>query len=123
MTAQNNHNQPPNGADEAFTYLPMPPDLVRLKSALSCLSPECDPKTFTYHRIGPIAREARLYPEMKDALYETARDWSNGNPRFENTWRYFINQTGYTGKIVSLGTIYHAAKLAGWEFDPSDSGE
>lgn len=110
-----------------------PPNLLRLASALKVLTPDCDEKTWKMYRLGPLAYEARYYPELHDALYKLARDWSSGElggissvkwitpgcngltgkQSFDHVWRRFLTDT-YTGKRVSLGSIYWHAKEQGW---------
>lgn len=114
-----------------------PPNLLRLASALKKLEPDCDEKTWKFHRIGPIAYTARAIPEIHDQLKTLAMRWSSGELRgipskkwntpgcngltgkqsFERVWKRFLTDT-YTGKRVSLGTIYHHAKEQGWVYTP-----
>jgi len=84
------------------------------------------------HRIAPIAREARLHPEMAAELHELAKSWSSGElagvpckawttpgatsgltgeQAFEKEWRRFVH-TRYHGRSATLATIFHDAKLA-----------
>jgi hypothetical protein len=112
-----------------------PPNLLTLASALKVLPPDCDEKSWKFYRIGPMAYEARYFPELHGALYKLARDWSSGElggipsvkwnspggngqsgkQCFDRVWRRFITDN-YTGKRPSLGTIYFHAKEAGWSF-------
>ena len=114
-----------------------PPNLVRLASALKELEPDCDEKTWKFYRIGPIAYTARAIPELHDHLKNLTRRWSSGELRgvpskkwqtrgcngltgeqyFERVWKRFLTDT-YTGRRVSLGTIYHHATDQGWVYTP-----
>lgn len=110
-----------------------PPNLLQLASALKSLDPDCDEKTWKFHRIAPMAYAARYLSEVSDRLYQMTRDWSSGDLRgvpskkwntsgdsgfsgkqlFDRVWRRFLTDN-YTGKRVSLGTIYFHAKEEGW---------
>lgn len=117
-----------------------PPNLLTLASALKVLPPDCDEKSWKFYRIGPMAYEARYFPELHDALYKLARDWSSGNlggitsvkwntpggngqsgkQCFDRVWKRFLTDN-YTGKRASLGTIYFHAQHAGWCFPEGSS--
>lgn len=112
-----------------------PPNLLTLASALKVLPPDCDEKTWKFYRIAPMAYEARYFPEVHDALYKLARDWSSGDlggipsvkwntpggngqsgkQCFDRVWKRFLTDN-YTGKRASLGTVYWHAQQAGWYF-------
>lgn len=116
-----------------------PPNLLTLASALKTLNPDCDERTWKFHRIAPMAYEARYFTELHDALYKLARDWSSGDLRgvtsvkwntpggngqsgkqsFDRVWKRFINDK-YNGKRASLGTIYYHAQQEGWVFPIGD---
>ena len=94
-----------------------PPNLKALASALKTLSPDCDEKIWKFHRLAPMAYEARYFPALHDALYELARDWSSGDlggvpsikwnesgsnglsgkQYFDRVWKRFLTDH-YTGK-------------------------
>lgn len=117
-----------------------PPNLVRLASALTVLEADCDERTWTFHRIAPMAYTARAIPELHDQLYGLARRWSSGalcgapskkwrtpgcngltgEQYFERLWKRFLTDT-YAGKRVTVGTIYFHAKAEGWEYSESNS--
>jgi hypothetical protein len=127
-----------------------PPNLLTLGSALKVLTPDCGETTWKFHRLAPMAYESRYFPELHDALYKLARDWSSGvlggfpsvkwntpggngqsgKQCFDRVWKRFLTDT-YTGKRASLGTIYWHAQQAGWSFpeggsvnsDVGDSGD
>ena len=109
--------------NEQSPLLPFEPDLKRLASAMCCLPPNCDAATFAYRRIAPIARDARIFPELAEQLRQVASSWCGGGVRFERVWQHFINQKNYNGPQTTLGTIYHAAKAAGWVYQPTDLDE
>lgn len=116
-----------------------PPNLKALASALKTLSPDCDEKTWKFHRLAPMAYESRYFPVLHDPLYKLAKDWSSGdlggipsikwnNPggnglsgkqSFDRVWKRFLADT-YTGKRASLGTLYWCAKQTGWDFPHDD---
>lgn len=95
---------------------PFRPDLERLEAALLWLPAKCDDRTFAFYRIAPIAREARLNPELADVLYQLAKKWCGGGTYFERLWIHFVNQKDYTGPETTLGTVYRHAKEAGWTY-------
>ena len=110
-----------------------PPDLKKLKSALATLDPDCDEKTWKFRRLAPLAQAARDYPQMATELRDLGRSWSSGElagkpskawttpggngltgeQAFDDVWNRFY-EGQYTGTPVTLGTIYHDAKQAGW---------
>ena len=116
------------------TYIE-PPNLIRLASAMTVLEADCDERTWTFHRLAPVAYTARAIPELGDQLKDLARRWSSGELRgvpskkwrtpgsngltgeqyFERVWRRFLTDT-YAGRRVTLGTIYFHAKEQGWTF-------
>jgi hypothetical protein len=114
------------------------PNLLTLASALKVLSPDCDEKIWKFHRLAPMATEARYHPELHDEIYTLARSWSSGElggvpsvkwnspgsngqsgkQCFDRVWKRFLTEN-YSGKRTSLGTIYWYAKETGWVF-PSE---
>jgi hypothetical protein len=116
-----------------------PPDLVKLKSALATLEPDCDEATWKLKRIAALATVARNHPELGAELYELGRSWSSGElggkgsiawttpggdgltgeKAFDAVWQRFLDGK-YTGTPATLGTIYHDAKQVGW-VDPTTS--
>ncbi len=112
-----------------------PPNMVALPSALKTLTPDCTEKTWKFYFIGPMAYEARYFPELHDALYALARSWSSGElggapsvkwntpggngqsgkQCFDRVWRRFLTDN-YAGKRASLGSIYYHAQQAGWNY-------
>ncbi|MEI7957235.1 MAG: phage/plasmid primase, P4 family, partial [Verrucomicrobiota bacterium] len=114
-----------------------PPDIAKLKSALATLDPDTAEKDWTFY-VAAIAREARKYPALHDELKELARSWSRGDligilaskwcgdSEFDKLWQRFIAETGYQGKPITIASIFHAAKPAGWtstdEVTPTDTG-
>jgi hypothetical protein len=120
-------------ADEADAPEYGPADLVKLAAALATLDPDCDEETWKLRRLAPLATAARNNPELGTELQELARSWSSGELRgkasqawttpggdgltgeeaFDEVWKRFFSGT-YTGTPVTLGTIYHDAKQAGW---------
>lgn len=116
-----------------------PPNLLALASALKTQSPDCDEKTWKFHRLGPMAYEARYFPVLHDQLYKLARDWSSGELAgvpsekwvkpgsnglsgqqcFDRVWRRFLKDS-YTGKRATLGTIFWHAKQCGWTYTHDD---
>ncbi len=118
-----------------------PPNLLGLASALKVLSPDCDEKTWKFHRLAPMAYEARYFPGLHDALYKLARDWSSGDlggvpstkwnehgsngvsgkQCFDRVWKRFLTDN-YTGKRVTLGTIFWGAQQEGWVYSQDDGG-
>ncbi len=110
-----------------------PPDLMKLSSALSALDPDCDEETWKLRRLAPLATAARCHPELTTAFRDMARAWSSGElggnlskawatpggdgltgeAAFDTVWQRFLSEK-YTGTPVTLGTIYHDAKQAGW---------
>lgn len=115
---------------------PYPTDLEKLASALATLDPDCDDKTWKFHRIAPIARAAYLYPDKSDALYQLARSWSSGKLSgtqskawvtpgesngltgeqvFDSVWQRFFNDKDIK-KPTSIRTIYFHAREAGWVY-------
>ncbi len=121
-----------------------PPDLLQLESALKALDPDCDEKTWKFYRLAPLAYLSRAYPELHDTLRELAIRWSSGDLRGEPSWKWnnpgsnglsgeqifdsewarFLTDN-YSGKRVSVGTIFYHAKEVGWASNPvvaSDDG-
>ncbi len=116
------------------------PNLPRLKSALKSLDPDCDQKTWMFHRIGPIAYEARFLPELERTLYMITKSWSSGKLRekpsvkwttpgcnglsgaqcFDRVWGRFLTDN-FQGKRVSLGSIFYHARELGWVYDPEQA--
>lgn len=112
-----------------------PPNFAQLTSALKVLNPDCDEKTWKFHRLAPMAYTAREFPEIADRLYQLARDWSSGELRgipskkwntpggnsfsgreyFNHVWKRFLHGT-YAGKRVTPGTLYFHAQEAGWVY-------
>ncbi len=90
---------------------------------MNSLPRKCADKTFAFYRIAPIAREARLNPEMADDLYQLAKQWAGGGGYFERLWKHFVNQNDYTGPETTLGTVYLHAREAGWTYQPTDHDE
>jgi P4 family phage/plasmid primase-like protien len=112
-----------------------PPELGVLASALTVLDPDCDEATWKLHRLAPLARAAREHPALAVRLRDLARTWSSGELRgspsqawrtpgasngstgeeiFEREWNRFLT-ADFPGTPVTLGTIFHEAKAAGWE--------
>jgi len=118
-----------------------PPNLKALASALKTLSPDCDEKTWKFHRLAPMAYESRYFPVLHDPLYKLAKDWSSGDlggvpstkwnesggnglsgkQYFDRVWKRFLTDT-YSGKCASLGTIFWHAKEAGWAYSHDEGG-
>lgn len=118
-----------------------PPNLAALASALKVQSPDCDEKTWKFHRLAPMAYEARYFPALHDRLYKLARDWSSGDlggipstkwnepgsngvsgkQCFDRVWKRFLTDN-YTGKRVTLGTIFWSAQQEGWVYSQDDGG-
>lgn len=140
-------NRDPSAATAtASTHAYGSPDLARLASALATLDPDCDEEIWKLRRLAPLALAAHDNPDLSLALYELTRSWSSGDLRgkpsiawvtpggngltgeeaFDPTWDRFLNGS-YTGVPVTIGTIFHDAKQAGWEPDDSfeviDDGE
>jgi P4 family phage/plasmid primase-like protien len=120
-----------------------PPDLAGLASSLKLLDPDCEESTWSLRRIAPLAREAREHPGFAAGLYALARTWSSGELRgqpstkwqkastaggksgaevFDATWARFLKEE-VKGTETTLGTIYHDAKLIGWQASLTDSAE
>jgi len=55
-----------------------PPDLARLRIALSYLDPDCDEEKWKFY-IAAMARAAREYPELAETLRNLAIEWSRGD--------------------------------------------
>lgn len=118
-----------------------PPNLLALASALKALPPDCDEKSWKFHRLAPMAYEARYFPALHDALYKLARDWSSGDlvgvpstkwnepgsqgqsgkQCFDRVWKRFLNDS-YVGRRVTLGTIFWSAQQDGWVYSHGDGG-
>jgi len=119
-----------------------PPNLLTLASALKTLTPDCDEKTWKFHRLAPMAYESRYHPDLHDALYKLARDWSSGDlggvpsvkwntpasngqsgkQCFDRVWKRFLTDS-YTGKRASLGTIFWHAQQLGWVYTSEQCNE
>jgi putative DNA primase/helicase len=115
------------------------PDINTLVSALATLDPDCDEETWKLRRVAPLAKAAHDFPQLADLLHGIAQSWSSGEltgkpsrawvtpggngqtgeQAFEAVWRRF-RADGYTGSPVTLGTLYHDAKKAGWR-DPAEA--
>jgi hypothetical protein len=127
------------GTTTASADVYVPPDLVKLASALTTLEPDCGEETWKLKRLAPLALAARNHPELANALRDMAKSWSSGDLSgkqstawtragstngltgeqvFDQVWKRFLTDT-YTGKHATLGTIYHDAKEAGW-IDPEE---
>lgn len=114
-----------------------PPDMATLKSAMARLDPDTAEKNWTFY-VAALAREAKKYPALHDDLKELARSWSRGDLlgmlaskwcgdfEFDDLWQRFITENAYQGKPVTVGTIFHDAKTAGWVqpdgVTPTDTG-
>lgn len=112
-----------------------PPNLLRLASALKVHEPDCDERTWKFHRIAPMANAAHDFPEIADRLYQLTRDWSSGDLRgvpskkwttpgsngftgkqlFDREWKRFLTGN-YTGRRATLGTIFYHAEKLGWVY-------
>ena len=140
---------PPHGLPAVAAALPVgfesnippssfgPPDMAKLKSALATLDPDTAEKDWTFY-VAALAREAKKYPALHDELKELARSWSRGDLlgilarkwcgdlEFDKLWQRFIAETGYQGKQITIASIFHAAKPAGWtstdDVTPTDTG-
>jgi len=119
-----------------------PPNLKTLASALKTLTPDCDEKTWKFHRLAPLAYEARYHSELHDALYKLAHEWSSGDlggvpsvkwttpgssgqsgkQCFDRVWKRFLTDT-YAGKRASLGTIFWHAQQTGWMYSPEQGDD
>ena len=120
----------------AQTLLGHAPDIDRLRSALSSIPPSNDLKVIAYHYIAPIVKAATESPEVEMCMKDLARIWAcgelhagkhpglmaitrgtlTGKELFEEVWKLFFLDTSYKGPRRSLGSIYHAAKEAGWSY-------
>jgi hypothetical protein len=118
-----------------------PPDLTKLASALETLDPDCEESIWSLYRIAPMAREARLYPELEPRLRALATRWSSGELRgvpsqkwrtpggnglsgeeaFGKAWKRFLRAPYAGDRPVTLGSIYHDAKMAQARRDVSGS--
>ncbi len=123
------------------TSLTDPPNLHHLKSALKSLDPDCDERTWKFHRLAPLAYLVREFPELGDTLRALAIAWSSGELRgvpstkwhtpgsngltgaqfFDRVWKRFLTDN-YQGKRVTVGTIFFHAEKAGWVFTPGQAG-
>jgi hypothetical protein len=118
-----------------FEHADAPPSLARLAVALRLLNPDCDEATWKLRRLAPMARAARMHPDLEPALKALASAWSSGELRgrcaaswtspgrtngipgqveFERAWRRFLVDD-YSGRPATLGTIYHDAMLEGFD--------
>ncbi len=131
-----------------YAFAPEPPNLLQLTSALKSLDPDCDERTWKFHRIAPMAYGAREIPELNEVLYGLVKQWSSGELRglpsvkwntagnngltgaqyFDRVWNRFLTDN-YAGKRVTIATIFFHAKAAGWSCAPKqdeiadDNGE
>lgn len=121
--------------------LSFPPDLAKLKSALSTLPNSIDARTLALYRISPIAREARLFPDMATELQDLTRNWFlgslegaattpsttkgpngiSGAEYFDALWQYFLNNRDFKGTPTTLGSLYFHAKQRGWAHESADA--
>lgn len=128
--------QSPNPAvpNSARTLLAIPPDIERLQSALTSITPSDDVRVTAYHYLAPMAKAATEFPEVEERMKKLACLWScgelhdgkypgltgitrnglSGEALFLELWKHFLLDTAYTGPRRSLGSIYHVAKKAGW---------
>ena len=110
-----------------------PPDLDEIRTALAVLDPDCSEEDWKLRRIAPLARTAREHPQHADALRKLAIDWSSGVLRDEpsqkwrepggnglsgeqvldQVWNRFLQEEDRDGPVITLGTIFHDAQLAG----------
>lgn len=117
------------------------PDLKRLRSALLFTPPTGSVSEIAYHFIMPMVKAARefpevtsdikvlacvwacgsLHPDLHPGLMAITRQGKTGAALFEAIWSQLYNDTSYTGKTRSLGSIYFLAKKAGWAY--STGGE
>lgn len=108
-----------------------PPNLERLRAALKVLDPDCPDRTWAVHRIAPLANAALEHPELAEELFRLAVVWSRGElrgrpattwampgphgtarrGRLHYVWAHYYHST-YTGKRVSVGTIFYDAMEA-----------
>lgn len=131
------HGLPPNILSApAGTANYGPPDLDKLRSALSALNPDCPEKGWKFF-IAALAREAAKYPDFHDQLKALAIAWSKGDlhgrvavkwpgqEEFEKVWERFIKDD-YSKTPVTIGSIYHQARESGWvwtgDFSATDIG-
>lgn len=111
-----------------------PPDLESLASALRVLPADCDAKTWIFHRIAAMANTAREHPHFAEQLRLLAISWSSGElcgvPSVAWNavgsrgwtgrqwcayyWKKFYRDTKYTGRPITVSTIYWHAIDAGW---------
>lgn len=116
-------------------------EVVKLASALAVLDPDCDEPTWTLHRLAPMARQARDYPELHDELYTLAQSWSSGElggiasqawrtagnngktgeEYFDFVWNRFLTER-CSGRPTTLRSIFRDAAMTGW-IDPADQFE
>jgi len=112
-------------------------NLLSLKSALAVLEPDCDDRTWKFHRIAPLANAAIDHPEHVQELFQLACDFSSGKLQNKPSkkWGHPSNVGGKSGrevifsiwnrfissssdkKKISVGTIYYHAQEAGWEYE------
>lgn len=114
-----------------------PPDLTKLKSALATLDPDCEESTWKLRRLAPMAVAAREHPALAEQIKAIAKAWSSGELRgkpskawstpgtsnqrtgadvFDEVWDRFAT-TCYSGRQVTLGTVYRDAEQAGWSHE------
>lgn len=120
-----------------------PLNLEQIGSALLALDPDCDDYTWKFHRICPLAREAKLHPERADELQALARDWSSGALRgvparfwttpgatnqltgeqvFEQVWNRFMT-TDHQGRQATVGTLFKHASELGWRYSSMNGNQ
>jgi hypothetical protein len=107
-----------------------PPDMERLRTALATQDPDCSEDEWTFYRIAPMARAAREYPELAEALRALAIEWSGGvlqgkpsrkwcepggngltgEQAFPDVWNRFSREEDREGSVITLGTIFHDAR-------------
>lgn len=113
-------------------------DPARLRSALSSIDPDADnDRTWVAYRIGALANAAKTRPELDGELFALAWQFSSGKLRGKpartwtkksegrdprrhrllGLWQWFQRKT-YSGRPVTLRTIYFHARQQGWEEEP-----
>lgn len=130
--AEHNHFPPPDAAQDEEV------DTERLRSALRSIDPDADnDRTWIAYRIGPLANAAKRRPELASELFALAWKFSSGElrgkaahtfakksegrdarrHRLHSLWQWF-QRKAYSGKPVTLRTIYFHARQQGWEDEP-----
>jgi len=114
-------------------------DIEELRSALAVLEPDCDERTWAVYRIGALSNAAREHPEFAERLFALAVEWSSGKLRRRKaltwakagsqgrarrailhfTWERF-KDAPFTGRRVTLATVFFHAREAGWEQGSKD---